>query len=183
MKYIAKKFGSLLLTLLLVSFLSFFAFSVIPGDAAKSQLGTEATPERIVTGNPYAHAILRGYVDKFGRNIPNYHYEDLQNLLEHYEDVNASQQTTLANPAVIVDTNHSNSGKQFMEQIRISKDVLHSCKVSKEIHNLVKGLMIESYIEDGAQKVSEHCYGKSITDPCLGWEKTEKLIYELADLW
>ena len=135
------------------------------------------------TGNPYAHAILRGYVDKFGRNIPNYHYEDLQNLLEHYEDVNASQQTTLANPAVIVDTNHSNSGKQFMEQIRISKDVLHSCKVSKEIHNLVKGLMIESYIEDGAQKVGEHCYGKSITDPCLGWEKTEKLIYELADLW
>ena len=139
--------------------------------------------EVTTTGNPYAHAILRGYVDKFGRNIPNYHYEDLQNLLEHYEDVNASQQTTLANPAVIVDTNHSNSGKQFMEQIRISKDVLHSCKVSKEIHNLVKGLMIESYIEDGAQKVSEHCYGKSITDPCLGWEKTEKLIYELADLW
>lgn len=139
--------------------------------------------EVTTTGNPYAHAILRGYVDKFGRNIPNYHYEDLQNLLEHYEDVNASQQTTLANPAVIVDTNHSNSGKQFMEQIRISKDVLHSCKVSKEIHNLVKGLMIESYIEDGAQKVGEHCYGKSITDPCLGWEKTEKLIYELADLW
>ena len=139
--------------------------------------------EVTTTGNPYAHAILRGYVDKFGRNIPNYHYEDLQNLLEHYEDVNASQQTSLANPAVIVDTNHSNSGKQFMEQIRISKDVLHSCKVSKEIHNLVKGLMIESYIEDGAQKVGEHCYGKSITDPCLGWEKTEKLIYELADLW
>ena len=139
--------------------------------------------EVTTTGNPYAHAILRGYVDKFGRNIPNCHYEDLQNLLEHYEDVNASQQTTLANPAVIVDTNHSNSGKQFMEQIRISKDVLHSCKVSKEIHNLVKGLMIESYIEDGAQKVGEHCYGKSITDPCLGWEKTEKLIYELADLW
>ena len=139
--------------------------------------------EVTTTGNPYAHAILRGYVDKFGRNIPNYHYEDLQNLLEHYEDVNAAQQTTLANPAVIVDTNHSNSGKQFMEQIRISKDVLHSCKVSKDIHNLVKGLMIESYIEDGAQKVGEHCYGKSITDPCLGWEKTEKLIYELADLW
>ena len=135
------------------------------------------------TGNPYAHAILRGYVDKFGRNIPNYHYEDLQNLLEHYEDVNASQQTTLSNPAVIVDTNHSNSGKQYLEQIRISKDVLHSCTISKDIHKLVKGLMIESYIEDGAQKVSEHCYGKSITDPCLGWEKTERLIYELADLW
>ena len=135
------------------------------------------------TGNPYAHAILRGYVDKFGRNIPNYHYEDLQNLLEHYEDINASQQTKLDNPAVIVDTNHSNSGKQFLEQIRISKDIMHSCKVSTDIHKLVKGLMIESYIEDGAQKVSEHCYGKSITDPCLGWEKTERLIYELAELW
>ena len=134
-------------------------------------------------GNPYAHAILRGYVDKFGRNIPNYHYEDLQNLLEHYEDANSSKEKGLANPAVIVDTNHSNSGKQYLEQIRISKDIMHSCKVSKDIHNLVKGLMIESYIEDGAQKVSEHCYGKSITDPCLGWEKTERLIYELADLW
>ena len=141
-------------------------------------------------GNPYTHAILRGYVDKFGRNIPNYHYEDLQNLLEHYEDANSSS-NPLANPAVIVDANHSNSGKKFEEQIRISKDVLHSCKMSADIHKLVKGLMIESYIEDGAQKVSEdgnqkvgeHCYGKSITDPCLGWEKTEKLIYELAELW
>ena len=113
----------------------------------------------------------------------NYHYEDLQNLLEHYEDANSSKEKGLANPAVIVDTNHSNSGKQYLEQIRISKDIMHSCKVSKDIHNLVKGLMIESYIEDGAQKVSEHCYGKSITDPCLGWEKTERLIYELADLW
>lgn len=135
------------------------------------------------TGNPFAHAILRGYVDKFGRNIPNYHYEDLQNLLEHYEEANASQKNGLANPAVIIDTNHSNSGKQYLEQIRISKDIMHSCKVSKDIHRLVKGLMIESYIEDGAQKVSEHCYGRSITDPCLGWEKTESLIYELAELW
>ena len=133
-------------------------------------------------GNPYTHAILRGYVDKFGRNIPNYHYEDLQNLLEHYEDANSSS-NPLANPAVIVDANHSNSGKKFEEQIRISKDVLHSCKMSADIHKLVKGLMIESYIEDGNQKVGEHCYGKSITDPCLGWEKTEKLIYELAELW
>ena len=139
--------------------------------------------EVTTTGNPYAHAILRGYVDKFGRNIPNYHYEDLQNLLEHYEDVNASQQTTLANPAVIVDTNHSNSGKQFMEQIRISKDVLHSCKVSKEIHNLVKGLMIESYIEPGNQKIGcDHIYGKSITDPCLGWEESERLLYTIAEM-
>ncbi len=129
------------------------------------------------TGNPLTHAILRGYVDKFGRNIPNYHYEDLQNLFELYED------SSLLNPGVIIDTNHSNSGKQFLEQIRISKDVMHSCHVSNDIHKLVKGLMIESYIEDGAQKVSDHCYGKSITDPCLGWEKTERLIYELAELW
>ena len=128
-------------------------------------------------GNPYAHAILRGYVDKFGRNIPNYHYEDLQPLLEQYDGKD------LQNPAVIIDTNHSNSGKNYLEQIRISKDIMHSCKVSPEIHNLVKGLMIESYIEDGNQKVGDHCYGKSITDPCLGWEKTEQLIYELADLW
>ncbi|MCI5918961.1 MAG: 3-deoxy-7-phosphoheptulonate synthase [Roseburia sp.] len=128
-------------------------------------------------GNPYAHAILRGYVDKFGRNIPNYHYEDLQHLLEQYDGKD------LQNPAVIIDTNHSNSGKNYLEQIRISKDIMHSCKVSPEIHNLVKGLMIESYIEDGNQKVGDHCYGKSITDPCLGWEKTEQLIYELADLW
>ena len=128
-------------------------------------------------GNPYAHAILRGYVDKFGRNIPNYHYEDLQHLLEQYDGKD------LQNPSVIIDTNHSNSGKNYLEQIRISKDIMHSCKVSPEIHNLVKGLMIESYIEDGNQKVGDHCYGKSITDPCLGWEKTEQLIYELADLW
>lgn len=128
-------------------------------------------------GNPLAHAILRGYVDKFGRNIPNYHYEDLQHLFEAYEEKD------LSNPAVIIDTNHSNSGKQYLEQIRISKDIMHSCKVSKDIHKLVKGLMIESYIEDGTQKIGEGCYGKSITDPCLGWEKTEKLIYELAELW
>ncbi len=134
-------------------------------------------------GNPYTHAILRGYVDKFGRNIPNYHYEDLENLLEYYEEANASKEKQLANPAVIIDVNHSNSGKNYIEQIRISKDIMHSCKVSANIRRLVKGLMIESYIEDGAQKVSGHCYGKSITDPCLGWEKTERLIYELAELW
>ena len=128
-------------------------------------------------GNNYAHAILRGYVDKFGRSIPNYHYEDLQNLLEMYGEHD------LKNPAVVVDANHSNSGKKFIEQIRICKDIMHSCKVSDDIHRLVKGLMVESYIEDGSQKVGEHCYGKSITDPCLGWEKSEKLIYELADLW
>ena len=128
-------------------------------------------------GNPLAHAILRGYVDNLGNNAPNYHYEDLQHLYEQY------QERGLANPAVIVDTNHSNSGKKYLEQIRIAKDVMHSCHVSPEIRGLVKGLMIESYIEDGAQKVEEHCYGKSITDPCLGWEKTERLIYDLAELW
>ena len=128
-------------------------------------------------GNPLAHVILRGYVDKYGRNIPNYHYEDLNEVLHLYHE------NKLANPAVIVDCNHSNSGKKYLEQIRISKDVMHSRKMSVDIHSLVKGLMIESYIEDGNQKETEHCYGKSITDPCLGWEKTEKLIYELAELW
>ena len=129
------------------------------------------------TGNPYTHAILRGYVDNRGNSMPNYHYEDLQHLLEQY------QERDLKNPAVIVDTNHANSGKKFMEQIRISQDIMHSCHVSPDIRRLVKGLMIESYIEDGAQKVGEHCYGKSITDPCLGWEKTERLIYDLAEMW
>ena len=128
-------------------------------------------------GNPYAHAILRGYVDKFGRNMPNYHYEDLRYVLELYHE------REFANPAVIIDTNHSNSGKEYMEQIRISKDVIHSCHMSGEIRKLVKGLMIESYIEDGSQKIGAHCYGKSITDPCLGWDKSERLIYELAEAW
>ena len=128
-------------------------------------------------GNACAHAILRGYVDKFGSNMPTYHYEDLRRVLEIYHE------REFQNPAVVVDTNHSNSGKEFMEQIRISKDVVHSCRVSGEIRRLVKGLMIESYIEDGAQKVGGHCYGKSITDPCLGWDKSERLIYELAEEW
>lgn len=128
-------------------------------------------------GNPYAHAILRGYVDKFGRNMPNYHYEDLRHVLELYRE------RDFANPAVIIDANHSNSGKEYMEQIRISKDVVHSCRMSGEIRRLVKGIMIESYIEDGAQKIGAHCYGKSITDPCLGWESSERLIYELAEAW
>lgn len=128
-------------------------------------------------GNMYAHAILRGYMDKFGRNHANYHYEDLRGLYEAYQEKN------YANPAVIVDTNHSNSGKNYMEQIRISKDVIHSCRMSEDIRGLVKGLMIESYIEDGAQKIGDGCYGKSITDPCLGWEKTERLVLELAEMW
>ncbi len=127
-------------------------------------------------GNPTAHAILRGYVNKHGQSMPNYHYEDLVHLAETYE------KSSLSNPGVIVDTNHANSGKKYLEQIRIAKEVLHSCRHDEDVKKLVKGFMIESYIEDGAQKIGENVYGKSITDPCLGWEKTEKLIYELADL-
>ena len=127
-------------------------------------------------GNPYAHAILRGYVDELGNAYPNYHYEDLARLAAIYAQKN------LANPAVIVDTNHSNSGKKYLEQIRIAKEILHSCRHKVDIKKLVKGLMIESYIEDGCQKIGEGVYGKSITDPCLGWEKTERLILDLADL-
>ena len=125
-------------------------------------------------GNPLAHAILRGYVDKGGKAHPNYHFEDLYHLYETY------QESGLANPAVIVDTNHSNSDKKYLEQPRIAKEILHSCRYSNEVRGLVKGLMIESYIEDGAQKNCD-VYGKSITDPCLGWEKTERLIYDIAD--
>ena len=127
------------------------------------------------TGNPLAHAILRGYVDEKGHSFPNYHYEDLLGLADAYAAKN------LQNPAVIVDTNHANSGKKYLEQIRIAKDVLHSCRQNADINKLVKGFMIESYIEDGAQKIGEGVYGKSITDPCLGWEKTERLICELAE--
>ena len=127
-------------------------------------------------GNPYAHALLRGYVDKHGKTYSNYHYEDLNELFELY------QEHELKNPCVIIDTNHANSGKHYLEQIRIAKEVLHSCRLSKDIKGLVKGLMIESYIEDGNQPIGGGCYGKSITDPCLGWEKSERLIYEIADL-
>lgn len=128
-------------------------------------------------GNPHAHAILRGYVDKHGISHPNYHYEDLYRICETY---NASG---LTNPAVIVDTNHANSGKKHLEQVRIAKEVLHSRRHSKDIEKMVKGLMIESYIEDGAQKIGDcEVYGKSITDPCLGWEKTEKLIFDMAEI-
>ena len=127
-------------------------------------------------GNPLAHAIMRGYIDNLGHSKPNYHYEDLRAVYENYKN------TDLKNPAIIVDTNHANSNKQYLEQIRIAKDVLHSCRVSGDIKGIVKGLMTESYIEDGAQKIGEGIYGKSITDPCLGWEKTESLIRLIADL-
>ena len=128
-------------------------------------------------GNDLCHAVLRGYVDKQGKPHPNYHFEDLYSLYETY------QKHGLKNPACIVDTNHSNSAKQYLEQPRIAKEILHSARHSTEIKALVKGLMIESYIEDGAQAISDcEVYGKSITDPCLGWEKTENLIYQIADM-
>ncbi len=127
-------------------------------------------------GNPLAHAILRGSVDKYGQMMPNYHYEDLEHLYQSYE------KTSLANPAVIIDTNHCNSAKNPFEQIRIAKEVMYSCRYNSDIKKIVKGFMTESYIEDGAQKIGEGIYGKSITDACLGWEKTQKLIYDLADM-
>ena len=133
--------------------------------------GWEVTGE----GNPYAHAILRGYVDYAGRNVSNYHYEDLLRVQEFYE------KTNLINPSVIVDTNHNNSGKKYLEQVRIAKDVVHSRNQNPDIKRLVKGLMIESYLEDGACKAEERVFGKSITDPCLGWEKTERLILDIAN--
>ena len=128
------------------------------------------------SGNPLTHAILRGFVNDKGASSPNYHYEDLINLCELYK------KSGFKNPAVIIDCNHSNSSKQYLEQIRIAKEVLHSTRHNPDIYKLVKGLMIESYIEDGSQNVSDGVYGKSITDPCLGFEKTEKLILELAEL-
>ncbi|MCF2655841.1 3-deoxy-7-phosphoheptulonate synthase [Lacrimispora saccharolytica] len=127
-------------------------------------------------GNPLAHSILRGYTNKHGQSQPNYHYEDLIRLCDYYDE------RELSNPAVIIDTNHSNSNKNPYEQPRIIKDVLHSGRQNERIDGILKGFMVESYIEDGNQKVGGGCYGKSITDPCLGWDKTEKLIYEIADL-
>jgi len=127
-------------------------------------------------GNPLAHAILRGYVDERGHSHPNYHYEDLQSLCEIYTEQD------FKNPALIVDCNHANSGKKYEQQIRIAKEVLHSTRHSDDIKKLVKGFMIESYLVDGCQKPTDGVYGKSITDPCLGWEKTEKLILDIAEL-
>ena len=127
------------------------------------------------TGNAYAHAILRGYVNKHGQSLPNYHYEDLIGLYDTY------MEKGLKNPAVLIDTNHANSNKDHKEQIRIANEVMHSCRCSKDIKSIVKGLMIESYLEEGCQPVGGRVYGKSITDPCLGWKDTEALIYDLAD--
>jgi len=127
------------------------------------------------TGNELAHTVLRGSVNKYGRSLPNYHYEDLNTLLTLYNE------RDLKYPACIIDSNHNNSNKQFEQQIRIVKEVMHSRKLNADIHRLVKGVMIESYLEEGCQKVGGGVYGKSITDPCLGWEDSEKLIYDIAD--
>ncbi|MCD8218322.1 MAG: 3-deoxy-7-phosphoheptulonate synthase [Clostridiales bacterium] len=127
------------------------------------------------TGNPLTHVILRGAVNKRGVAIPNYHYEDLIRLHEMYEKME------LLHPACIVDANHSNSNKKYYEQVRIVNEVLHNRAISTEIRTLVKGVMVESYIEPGSQKIGEHVYGKSITDPCLGWDETEKLLYHIAE--
>lgn len=127
------------------------------------------------SGNPLTHVVLRGAVSKHGNTVQNYHYEDLIRLHDMYEKMD------VVHPATIIDTNHSNSGKKFKEQIRIAKEVMHNRQISSEIRGLVKGLMIESYIEEGNQAIGEHVYGKSITDPCLGWEDSKKLIYEIAE--
>ena len=128
-------------------------------------------------GNDLAHTVLRGATNKHGRNLPNYHYEDLNLLLKLYDE------RDLKNPAAIIDANHSNSNKEFDQQIRIVKEVMHSRKLSPDIHKLVKGVMIESYLEEGCQKVGGGIYGKSITDPCLGWEASERLIYDIAEYY
>lgn len=127
------------------------------------------------SGNPMAHAVLRGSVNKHGRSLPNYHYEDLILLMEMYQKQN------LMNPMVVIDTNHANSGKKYSEQPRIISEILHNRSINPDLHKLVKGVMVESFIEEGNQKVGEHIYGKSITDPCIGWETTEELLRYMAE--
>ena len=155
--------------------LSVMMNSIIAAQAAHTFLyrGWEVSTK----GNDHAHAILRGRMDKFGNSHPNYYYEDLLTVGRLYEEAGAK------NPAILVDTNHCNSGKQYNEQIRIAKDVIHSAHYDNAVRSLVKGFMIESYLVDGCQSVGEGVYGKSITDPCLGWEKTERLIFDLAEDW
>lgn len=128
------------------------------------------------TGNDLTHVVLRGAVSKHGNCTQNYHYEDIMRLIEMYNE------RDLKNPAAIVDANHSNSNKKYQEQIRIVKEVMHNRRLSADIHNMVKGVMIESYIEPGCQKIGDHIYGKSITDPCLGWEDSRRLIYDIAEM-
>ena len=153
--------------------LSVMINSVVAGQGSHNFIYTGWEVE--TDGNPLCHTILRGAVDKYGKSMSNYHYEDLMRVIELYETHN------LKNPACIVDANHSNSGKKWEQQPRIVKEVLHSRHLSPEIHKLVKGVMIESYLEDGRQEIGEECYGKSITDACLGWDKSEHLLYEIAE--
>ncbi len=127
-------------------------------------------------GDQLSHAILRGAVDQYGTNIPNYHYEDIHRVIDLY------QERDLLNPAIIIDANHANSNKKYKEQTRIVKEILHSRNHSEDIHKYVKGVMIESYLEEGTQKIGEHCYGKSITDPCLGWDDSEKLLLDMYNI-
>lgn len=153
-------------------------FSVMLNSVTAAQIGHRFIYrgwEVETTGNELTHTILRGAVNKNGVSIPNYHYEDLIRLLSMYEEKDYK------NPATIIDANHANSSKQYMEQIRIVKEVMHSRKLSSDIKKLVKGVMIESYIENGSQKISDHIYGKSITDACIGWDLSERLLYELAE--
>ena len=154
-------------------------FSVMLNSVVAAQSGHDFISrgwEVRTEGNPLTHTILRGAVNKHGNTIPNYHYEDIQLLLEKYEERN------LENPAVLIDANHSNSGKKYMQQIRIVKEILHSRRIDGDIRKLVKGVMIESYLVEGSQQIgASHVYGKSITDPCLGWEDTEKLLYTIAE--
>lgn len=153
-------------------------FSVMLNSVYAAQHGHHFTfrgYEVETTGNPLTHVVLRGAVSKHGNTVQNYHYEDLIRLSDMYAKMD------VVNPACIIDSNHSNSGKKYMEQIRIVKEVLHNRTLSNDIKNLVKGVMIESYIEPGCQKIGEGIYGKSITDPCLGWEDTEKLLYDIAE--
>lgn len=153
-------------------------FNVMLNSVVAAQMGHTflyRNSEVRTSGNPLAHTILRGAVNKNGHSIPNYHYEDINLLLNMYGERN------LHNPATMIDANHNNSNKMFYEQIRIVKEVLHSRRISPDIAKLIKGVMIESYIEDGSQKVTGHVYGQSITDPCLGWPASEKLIYTIAD--
>ena len=154
-------------------------FSVMLNSVVAAQVGHDFISrgwEVRTEGNPLTHTILRGAVNKHGNTIPNYHYEDIQLLLEKYEERN------LENPAVLIDANHSNSGKKYKQQIRIVKEILHSRRIDEDIRKLVKGVMIESYLVEGCQQIgADHIYGKSITDPCLGWEDTEKLLYTIAE--
>jgi len=126
-------------------------------------------------GNPLTHVIMRGYVDQYGRNIPNYHYEDTIHLIKAYKERN------LLNPAVIIDINHANSNKQFEQQPRIAMEIIRNREFNSEIKTHVKGLMVESYIEEGCQNINDRIYGKSITDPCLGWKDTERMILDIAE--